>query len=278
MTAASRDNIPIRKHNVIAYYSRAREKAFTLKTIKNSFRKTGIWPIDPNVIEDDAFAPALNTTTEAAQPVPASIPECVVVVPSKAPTSTPDASPVVSVATTSSDGTTATDTVTFTIKVLKKLGPRATVEALRKQNDKLRYLLDQACYQMQKDHAFKKLMDSENERLRKQLYNRQNKPKKKQATGFARHMTSEENLVALAREEWQAAMKEVFKNPVFKERREKYDRYCKEIAAKEKEREREEARAMREAARLQVRMEKSLAQEARKHERENLKAIRDEEK
>lgn len=119
MTAASRDNIPIRKHNVIAYYSRAREKAFTLKTIKNSFRKTGIWPIDPNVIEDDAFAPALNTTTEAAQPVPASIPECVVVVPSKAPTSTPDASPVVSVATTSSDGTTATDTVTFTIKVPK---------------------------------------------------------------------------------------------------------------------------------------------------------------
>lgn len=84
--------------------------------------------------------------------------------------------------------------------------------------------------------------------------------------------------MALAREEWQAAMKEVFKNPVFKERREKYDRYCKEIAAKEKEREREEARAMREAARLQVRMEKSLAQEARKRERENLKAIRDEEK
>ena len=129
---------------------------------------------------------------------------------------------------------------------------------------------------MEKDYALKKLMDKENERLRKELYNRQSKPKKRLATGFARHMTSEDSLIALAREEWSVAMREVFKSPVFKEQRDKYERYCKEMVVKEKEREREEAKVAREAERLRVRQEKSLAQEAQRRERERQKSIRDE--
>jgi len=129
---------------------------------------------------------------------------------------------------------------------------------------------------MEKDFALKKLMDKENERLQKELYNQQNKPKKKMAMGFARHMTSEDSLIALAREEWSVAMREVFKSPVFKEQRDKYEKYCKEMAVKAKEREREEAKVAREVERLRVRQEKSLVQETQRRERERQKSIRDE--
>lgn len=293
VNVASRENMVIRKHNVISYYSRAREKAFTTTTIRNAFRKTGIWPLNPDVIEEDAFAPALNTTTQAAQPVAATIPDCVVVVPPPAnPTadtslnsiSTADTTPISSTTTATSTSAESSQTlpsstgseIKFSIKLPRKLGSNATSASLRAQNEELRYLLDQACYQMEKDFALKKLMDKENERLRKELYNRQNKPKKRLATGFARHMTSEDSLIALAREEWSVAMREIFKSPVFKEQRDKYERYCKEMAAKEKEREREEAKVAREAERLRVRQEKSLAQEAQRREREQQKSIRDE--
>jgi hypothetical protein len=49
--------------------------AFMSDTIRSAFRKTGIWPFNLNVIEDAAFAPSLNTTTQAAQLVPAALPD-----------------------------------------------------------------------------------------------------------------------------------------------------------------------------------------------------------
>jgi hypothetical protein len=60
---ASTEWIPIRKTNLLVYYSRAHEKAFTENTIQGAFCKTGIFPFNRNAIEADAFAPALNTTT-----------------------------------------------------------------------------------------------------------------------------------------------------------------------------------------------------------------------
>ena len=71
---ASRNFLEIRKNNILWHYSRARERALTSGTIESAFQKSGIWPLDRNVIEADAFTPALNTTTQAAQPVPATVP------------------------------------------------------------------------------------------------------------------------------------------------------------------------------------------------------------
>jgi hypothetical protein len=61
--------IKITKYNILDYYHRAHKKSFTEMTVQTAFCNTGIWPIDQTVIEDDAFAPALNTSTRAAQPV-----------------------------------------------------------------------------------------------------------------------------------------------------------------------------------------------------------------
>jgi len=47
-------------------------------------------------------------------------------------------------------------------------------------------------------------------------------------------MTSEENLDALARDAWASEMKEVFKERVFKTRRDAYEKYCRVLVAEEK--------------------------------------------
>ncbi|KIJ66195.1 hypothetical protein HYDPIDRAFT_46350, partial [Hydnomerulius pinastri MD-312] len=75
---ASRQYIKITKTNFLQYYHNARSQAFKEETIRAAFRKTGIWPVDPSVIEESAFAPSLNTTTQASQPVPATIPDIVI--------------------------------------------------------------------------------------------------------------------------------------------------------------------------------------------------------
>jgi hypothetical protein len=63
----------IRKNNLLLYYHAAQQQAFTKKTIKAAFCKMGIHPFNPSVIKDKAYAPALNSTTTAAQPVPATL-------------------------------------------------------------------------------------------------------------------------------------------------------------------------------------------------------------
>lgn len=108
------------------------------------------------------------------------------------------------------------------------------------ENRELRNVLDEACFQMQRDYALKRLMDHENERLRKRLFEKPNKPNKKLTSGFARHMTSEENLLALAREVWQLKMKEVFRSEKFKARKDLYDDHVRQEANAEKEREKNE--------------------------------------
>ena len=70
---------------------------------------------------------------------------------------------------------------------------------------------------MQCDYALKQLMDNENGWLHKHLFNKEKKPGKKLALGCARHMTNEENLMELAKMDWVAVMKEVFKDPVWKD-------------------------------------------------------------
>jgi hypothetical protein len=285
---ASYEWIPIRKNNLLAYYSRAREKAFTKTTIKGAFRKTGIWPFNRNAIEHDAFAPALNTTTQAAPPVPTTLPDLLIpepnsttpsatpstvpsIVPSTTPPTTPDSTPIASAATSQSNGDASEADVEVKYIMANfpaQLPIRASRDALLAQNAELRYLLDRSCIQMQRDYALRKLMDKENGRLRKRLYDKAHKPKKKLTSGLSRHMTSEETLDALARDEWASAMKEVFKEGVFKARRDAYEKHCRDLAAAEKAREKAAEKRRKEAERNETQrrkeIEKIRSQEERK--------------
>ena len=74
-------------------------------------------------------------------------------------------------------------------------------------------------------------------------------------------MTGEECLDALAKEEWASAMKEVFKDPVFKVRKDAYDKYCKQMAAEEKAHEKELEKARKEVEKRQKEIEKFRVQE-----------------
>lgn len=74
VVALSQTNTPIDKYNFLQYYSGARTRAFKESTVCSAFRKTGIWPLDRKAIDERAFAPALNTTTQAALPLPTPIP------------------------------------------------------------------------------------------------------------------------------------------------------------------------------------------------------------
>jgi hypothetical protein len=340
----SADYVPIRKNNLISHYSRARQKAFSEKTIKSAFRKTGIWPFNQSIIEKDAYAPALNTTTQAALPIAPVIPDllthtspvsssnsdsnvmdaAVVAAPdapvrilrsssrnalmqnsglplrrlpftdvvgqsssSEMPPTSSGLSPSSNhdavVIATSADHTdflgpsrSALDVPEFTIAGLPPAPTQSTSrDSLLAQNLQLRDLLDRACFQMQRDYALKKLMEKENERLRQRLFNKTNKPKKKLYSGNARHMTSDEVLEELAREDWQAAMKEVFKSEIFKQRKNAYEQYCRDRAAQEKETE----KARKVAERLEERQRKAQdrlhQQEERKEERERVKAMKE---
>ena len=103
---------------------------------------------------------------------------------------------------------------------------------------------------MAKDYALKKLMDKENEWLRKQLYTKKNKHNEKERAGFVRHMTYEENLIESVKEDWVAAMKLVWKEPVWKQQQENCEKYARELAAEEKKQEQEAARVVKAAERI----------------------------
>ena len=135
---------------------------------------------------------------------------------------------------------------------------------------------------MQRDYTLKQLMDNKNGRLCKHLFNKEKKPGKKLALGCARHMTNEENLMELAKMDWVAAMKEVFKDPVWKDQRDACDKHAKrqvvekiactreaEKARREaekvwKEAEKEEEHHQKESQRLRERDAKKRKQEAEK--------------
>lgn len=297
VNVASRGLMEIRKNNILYHYSKARDRAFKETTVLSAFRKCGIEPLNPDAIEPDAFAPALNSTTQAAQPIPTTIPTFVTVTPTVTPSpstvittsaTTPTPSPIPVAAdeaegtalsansTATSSSSTIDENSQFILHLPPNLGPHATREALHAQNNELRWLLDQARYQMQKDYALKKLMDKENEELRDRLYNKKNKPGKKEKTGFARHMTAEENLAELAKDEWAAVMKQIFKDPIFKERRVQCDKACKEVLEAEKAREKEAMRAEKKAERereaQRKQSEKLRVQTAKRLERERVRA------
>jgi len=71
-------------------------------------------------------------------------------------------------------------------------------------------------------------------------------------SGLSQHITLEESLDALAREEWVLAMKELLKDMIFKAWRDVYENHCKTLAAEVKMREKEAERAQKDAERNKV--------------------------
>ena len=132
----------------------------------------------------------------------------------------------------------------------------------------------------------KKLMDCENECLCEQLYKKKTKPTKKEQTGFAQHMTSEENLEELIKAEWVQLMKELLKDPLVKEWKAKCDQEANGLAVREVAREKAKEAAVRPAERTEAHekakqvkaLNKFREQEAKQRERERVKAAKDIEK
>ena len=86
-------------------------------------------------------------------------------------------------------------------------------------------------------------------------------------------MTSE----ALAREGWGSAMKIVFKDRIFKARRDAYEKYCRNVAAEDKAQEKDAAQkeAEKSEERQRKEIEKFRLQEQRNRQKEREKALKD---
>ena len=107
----------------------------------------------------------------------------------------------------------------YHIEVPPPLPGTSSRQALRAENVMLRDIIRQAGIALEEDYAQMKLMDLENERLRKQVFERENRSKQSKLTSAqARHMTAIEMLDFLARQDWESQMKDVFKElaPQFK--------------------------------------------------------------
>jgi len=222
----------ITKYNLLGIYHSARQRALTITTIRASFQKTGIWPFNPTVIPDMAFEPALNTTTQAAQPVPTALSSLLEVVPFTTPpptttmtasiirtdTALPDPSGTTSVSAMGSTSTMQEPTSYSTFRLVSfpaHLPRYASQEALLYQNKELRAYCMRAKKQMEADHASKQLMDAENQRLRNWLFEKSKKPtRRKEGGSSARHMTSQECMIALAKDIWKSSMVDVHKQIV----------------------------------------------------------------
>ena len=121
------------------------------------------------------FDPSLNTTIQAAQPLPPTFPSAELVT-TMATTSTEATTsshiPSSSNATTGGPAISSSDSQTppdnkddllrLELKVLKPLKGTASRQELREQNKELFQLLKLAEEQIQRDHAQKWLMDQEN--------------------------------------------------------------------------------------------------------------------
>ncbi|CAA7271085.1 unnamed protein product [Cyclocybe aegerita] len=61
--------IAMDKKNFLEIYSRAHVRALTEDNVKAAFRKTGVWPFNPDVVTPDMLAPSKETSSEATLPL-----------------------------------------------------------------------------------------------------------------------------------------------------------------------------------------------------------------
>jgi Asp-tRNA(Asn)/Glu-tRNA(Gln) amidotransferase C subunit len=147
------------------------------------------------------------------------------------------------------------------LNIPKPLKGTASRQELRDQNKELFRLLKLAEEQIQRDHAQKRLMDHENERLRQRLHWKQKKKEDKRTTAEARHMTSDESLDEGAKAQWRTQIKEFHKlaKPIFKKKCEDIDEYYCDLLVQEKTRGDEEKRKAAQEKKAQAAAEKEEA-------------------
>lgn len=68
----------IMKTNFLAIYGAAHIRALTQQTVKMAFKKTGVWPFNPNVVTSEMMAPSLEMTCRGHLPLMPATPVCVV--------------------------------------------------------------------------------------------------------------------------------------------------------------------------------------------------------
>ncbi|KAJ7631831.1 hypothetical protein B0H17DRAFT_1108410 [Mycena rosella] len=214
------DHIEIDKYNLLFHYSEARKAAFKAETIQTAFRKTGIWPVNEAAIPLDAYEPAKNYTTQAAQPMPARLPALLVPITNATVTLAPSTSSRSSTttsyssapslpSTSSTSVTSRSSSATAQASTAPSTPPHSTTptntdghqalhalyrlalpsplkgvssrKALAEENERLRYIASLAGIKLEKNHAQMVLMDRENERLRKQVFAKKEKAKTKRS-------------------------------------------------------------------------------------------------
>jgi hypothetical protein len=262
VTAASAQLIKITPYNFLGYYAAARVTSVTKRTSLSAFRETGINPLNPSIIPKSAFAPALNTTAQAAPTVSLVLDPLLEPVPT-APTGADEAG----------GNEEAPLTAPVTLRLVnrpERPGPCATLAEWQAYGESADSQFDQCKDVMSASHARQVLVHHENGTLRQRLHNKRNtkRPRNDMPTG-ARHMTGEEVLGELAVRDFVAQAKEfgagAFKRVLFfikviqKDKRLKVKEKVAEMAAEEK---REEKRVARE------RRQEEAAEEKRRKDEE----------
>ena len=135
---------------------------------------TGIWPLNHDTIAQSAFEPSKNMTTQAARP-PSIL----------SPVPTPTPTPIMSAATANmleqdditlgersggKDVDEEEPTQQYHIEVPLPLPGTVSLQALQVENGMLRDIIVQAGIALEQDFAQMKLMELENERLRKRAF------------------------------------------------------------------------------------------------------------
>ena len=230
MEASGNSHVPVfycnKKNNLLFYYHTAHVEALKPTTIQLAFWKTGIWPVDHEVIPLTAFKLSKNTTTQAGQPLPAHLPSILVPTPTPMPTPMPVPTPTPSAIHCDADVPikAAVEGVSdeeeelmeqYYIEVPQPLPGTSSQQALRAENMMLLDIIKQAGIALEKDYTQMKLMDLENKRLQKQAFEKEKqKHPHKLSSGHTWHMTAAEHLDLLAQQDWEGCMKNIFKEVV----------------------------------------------------------------
>jgi hypothetical protein len=225
VTLAGCKNITISKHNMLFYYDKARTSAFKSSTIRSAFLKTGIHPLNCNIIPAAVYALSINTTMQSAQPLPASLPDILmlaVIRPSKIISAMSSISQVNADHPTNYAGNISTDALASSttgssadlssiavltadsnaaytifphnaIRVPDPLSHIALHSAQWVQHNQLCQLIAAALLQLERDHMQMVLMDCKNGHLCKIAFAKKAKPARKEATGHSCILTADKN-------------------------------------------------------------------------------------
>lgn len=283
---ASRQQIRITPNNFLHFYSRARATSVTPVTIFSSFMHAGISPLNPAMISPALFEPSKNTTTAPAPTVHVVLPT--LLEPVSLPLSILPTTPTPALSAGPSTSPTSGDAVEEETPLAAPVAYQLVNEPVRpsrtaSQMEWTAYADACDAYQIQcreimsTGFARQTIMAHENGKLRMQLHDKRgSKRAQKDVINGPRHMTDDENLLALKLRDFRDHVKEIggILAPALAElkllqRKAKNEHHEAERAAREWEK-----AVAREAKRVREEEEKAAKQAKRDEE----KRVRDEKK